>query len=343
LWTKLVESASSIVVPIFRKYLEDHLSGEMPGIDLLTFVQDPEFCSAWVHKLVEPGFAAELVRRFDSQPQFCEAVSYIYERTRPTLRCMSNRFLHDKASDQLMTFSDLAHADLPNLKVFSNSIDACIQLEDTERLERVLYALAPVAWSVPETLEEPCMPEYGAKWARAWVREQSVRDIVNDLITEKTYLPVELEPGSVGEWYSACNVIHGDRLWEWMVSRQENGYTDLFHITHGANSELEDPLASCFSPETTIATETGPMPICSVVPGTRILTEAPSTYGVASNEAVVRETRTAAQHNTEKVLLLYAFNGEKPFVTAGHIFFTTSGAKALDPKIAHEENPGISV
>lgn len=40
---------------------------------------------------------------------------------------------------------------------------------------------------------------------------------------------------------------------------------------------------------------------------------------------------------------LYGFNDEKPFFTAGHVFFTKAGPKAVSPDTAHQENPGIRV
>ena len=42
-------------------------------------------------------------------------------------------------------------------------------------------------------------------------------------------------------------------------------------------------------------------------------------------------------------MALYGFNGEQPFVTAGHVFFTTAGPRAIDPSIASMENPGVVV
>ncbi|KAE8130796.1 hypothetical protein BDV38DRAFT_266253 [Aspergillus pseudotamarii] len=40
---------------------------------------------------------------------------------------------------------------------------------------------------------------------------------------------------------------------------------------------------------------------------------------------------------------VFGFNGQKPFVTGGHIFFTTAGPKAISPAVAREENPQVMV
>lgn len=39
----------------------------------------------------------------------------------------------------------------------------------------------------------------------------------------------------------------------------------------------------------------------------------------------------------------YIVDDEEPFFTAGHVFFTTSGPKAVDPELAMMENPWANV
>ncbi len=127
-----------------------------------------------------------------------------------------------------------------------------------------------------------------------------------------------------------------------MLHKSKSGYSDIFHAAGPENSEIEDPLASCFSPDTMIFTDHGPVEISMIGTGTRVLTKPPLQYGITSQEIVIRETVTG-KRNIERALLLYGFNGERPFVTAGHIFFTSTGPKALDPRTAQAENPGIHV
>lgn len=92
---------------------------------------------------------------------------------------------------------------------------------------------------------------------------------------------------------------------------------------------------SCFVAGTQVATETGSIAIERISEGTRILTGVgPNTYGVASDEDVVVPFQTA---------LLCGINGSKPFFTAGHVFHTASGLKAVNPNAARLENPWLEV
>lgn len=63
--------------------------------------------------------------------------------------------------------------------------------------------------------------------------------------------------------------------------------------------------------------------------------------GTLSDEKVYNRTSAAGELSPK--LMLYGFNDEQPFVTAGHIFFTTAGPKAIDPSIAQAENPSVVV
>lgn len=95
------------------------------------------------------------------------------------------------------------------------------------------------------------------------------------------------------------------------------------------------PPKSCFVAGTQVATESGSIAIERITEGTQILTRVgPNTYGVASDEDVVVPLQTT---------LLCGINGDKPFFTAGHVFHTTSGLKAVDPNAAKLDNPWLEV
>lgn len=64
--------------------------------------------------------------------------------------------------------------------------------------------------------------------------------------------------------------------------------------------------------------------------------------GVVSDEKVYQPTFNG-EHPSAPKATVYGFNGEQPFVTAGHVLFTTTGPKAIDPSIARIENPSIVV
>ena len=41
--------------------------------------------------------------------------------------------------------------------------------------------------------------------------------------------------------------------------------------------------------------------------------------------------------------LIFSADDEKPFFTAGHVFFTTTGLRALNPTLAMKENPWADI
>lgn len=62
---------------------------------------------------------------------------------------------------------------------------------------------------------------------------------------------------------------------------------------------------------------------------------------MVSNERVIWPT--ALKTHPAFKTGLYGFNNEEPFFTAGHVFFTKAGPKAIKPQIAMSENPDIRV
>ena len=98
---------------------------------------------------------------------------------------------------------------------------------------------------------------------------------------------------------------------------------------------------SCFAPGTKIMTRSRhSVKIEHLKEGTEILTQGGSDpqYGICSDEEVVHPTSGSAGSGHGK-MALWGFNEHKPFFTAGHVFHTTTGPRAVDPTIAKEENP----
>jgi hypothetical protein len=255
---------------------------------------------------------------------------------------MSDRFFHDESAGKIIVFSDIARGSLPAVDPFLRVVEECKHLHNPGALQRFISKACPVEWSDPCLLKGPSFPTLGKIWAYRWSADEIAKEPVKALIDETTYSTLPFVPGATGEWYTACDVIHGDRLWQWIL-KQQNTHSDLFHVHQPENHELVDPLASCFAPDTMVETDHGPVPIAAIEGGTRVLTRPPKDYGMVSYERVMRDSTIRRHQNVEQVLLLYGFNGETPFVTSGHVFFTTTGTKALDPKIAQAENLGIHV
>ncbi|PNS17319.1 hypothetical protein CAC42_7002 [Sphaceloma murrayae] len=91
---------------------------------------------------------------------------------------------------------------------------------------------------------------------------------------------------------------------------------------------------SCFIPGTLVQTASGSVEIEKLSEGTRVLTRAAHLqWGHCSDEVV----KTAAPAD------VFGFNDEPAFFTAGHVFHTTTGLRAVNPGIARSENPWIEV
>lgn len=102
---------------------------------------------------------------------------------------------------------------------------------------------------------------------------------------------------------------------------------------------------SCFAPGTEVMTRSRhSIKIEYLKEGTEILTQGGSDpqYGICSDEEVIHPTSGPAGTGHGK-MALWGFNEHKPFFTAGHVFHTTTGPRAVDPTIAKEENPWVEV
>ncbi|OPB46053.1 hypothetical protein A0O28_0061730 [Trichoderma guizhouense] len=88
---------------------------------------------------------------------------------------------------------------------------------------------------------------------------------------------------------------------------------------------------SCFVPGTQITTRSGNCSIELLAENDIVLTRGSSNeWGIVSDEKVVTPIENP---------VLYGFNGGETFFTAGHVFHTTTGLRAIDPSRATRENP----
>lgn len=94
--------------------------------------------------------------------------------------------------------------------------------------------------------------------------------------------------------------------------------------------------AGCFIEGAMVWTSQGEIPIDELQENDRILTRANSRqFGVKSDEIVANPTGGRA--------IFWGFNDDKVFFTAGHVFHTTTGHRAIDPLAAKRENPWLEV
>ncbi|KAI1050275.1 hypothetical protein LB506_001923 [Fusarium annulatum] len=92
---------------------------------------------------------------------------------------------------------------------------------------------------------------------------------------------------------------------------------------------------TCFIAGTKIITKSGNKPIEGLEENDWVLTNgANDEWGLVSDERVVIPVDSP---------IIYGFNNEAPFFTAGHVFHTTTGLRALDAELAIKENPWAEV
>lgn len=161
--------------------------------------------------------------------------------------------------------------------------------------------------------------------------------------------------GYCTEWGAPCTTINfpytithtrfGDSLSSWISKERSQG--TLCFSGDPPNSDQRTKTTSdrvggsygCFAPGTLVLTESGSKPIELLRENDRVLTRSPEcSTGVCSDETVAISTRSSGDS-----VLLYGFNGDEPFFTAEHVFYTSTGLRALNPVLAMKENPWLVV
>ena len=150
---------------------------------------------------------------------------------------------------------------------------------------------------------------------------------------------------------TATTIVHGPDLESWCAAHNSADYmnssapplkntvTTLNPLTvwmpglmPNQYDGVPPPGLTCFIAGTQVRTESGSLPIELLKEGDRICTRVePKQWGLRSCELVKSPAPS----------LIYGFNGDPAFFTAGHVFHTTTGLRALRPDIAYAENPWI--
>ncbi|KAL9099451.1 MAG: hypothetical protein Q9163_005053, partial [Psora crenata] len=119
------------------------------------------------------------------------------------------------------------------------------------------------------------------------------------------------------------------------------------------NQEYVDN-GSCFRPGTQITLNNGTTAIENVKEWDRVLTLAePEQYGIVSDETVTHNievpligfSKTAYAFKSCETIVLTSLgtDSETPFATPAHVFYTTTGLRAVDPDAAMRENPWAKI
>ncbi|KAJ4208239.1 hypothetical protein NW759_013674 [Fusarium solani] len=146
-------------------------------------------------------------------------------------------------------------------------------------------------------------------------------------------------PGSTGSNMTIIHfATHGKDLADWYKNHQDepymNGGVNLNNTTE-TGAESGNQAMGCFIAGTKVETSSGSKAIEELSEGDQVLTR--------SGEAQQWGTRSDEVVENPSPDTLYGFNGESPFFTAGHPFFTTTGLRSVDPHTARKENPWLEV
>lgn len=141
---------------------------------------------------------------------------------------------------------------------------------------------------------------------------------------------------------------YGDKLAEWMSSNKSSAYLKGNVPSHDARTKKTGDTSagtgggggcSCFVPGTLVYTKTGSVPIEKLSEGDYVLTNSGTKeYGIVSDERVRISTGSREARTT-----VYGFNDGEAFFTANHVFYTTTGLRAINPYEAMKENPWLNV
>ena len=138
--------------------------------------------------------------------------------------------------------------------------------------------------------------------------------------------------------------VHRTQTWgrvvrDWLQVNVNQGFVNsqnfgsIHNFAHSfARVDPPDTHSSCFAPGTRVLTDLGDMPIENLREHSRVVTRLSNgliEWGSCSDEKV--------RMPSPKVL--YGFNDDAAFFTAGHVFFTTTGLRAVSPELATAENP----
>lgn len=337
----MAQNAKILATAVYQCSLDDVLQAHN-CLSVQQMMQSPDFCRAFVENALSEDFIndALIYRVLNDNPYYTEAIAYLYERFRsvllqaPDIQPLS---VSTSGGLQSASVSSICSNTLTQVNLFSATVSSSQALSDPTKRQQFLSWSTPIEWTDEPLLQGPQFARVGNLWLQTWSSDPYANELVSSLVNEQVTRPV---PKSISVW-----IYYGPRIYDWIVSQSQTGYGELFqNVGPVGPRALSSRSGSCFATGTLITTEHGDVHVEDLRPYTRVLVRAPELYGMTSEEIVVHPT-SHSDHagGTPTHTLLYGFNGGKPFVTAGHIFLTVMGPKAIDPEIATQENPHIYV
>ncbi|KAM0340569.1 hypothetical protein ACHAPU_010406 [Fusarium lateritium] len=343
----LVKNAQALVIPMYRDFLEAHLEVATGNTwDLVALLGDSDFCESFAIKVFNPIFINNyLYTKVSGALQYIQAIRYLFERARVCLqKSQSDTPIPIPSCYATVppTLSNIANSSLRQNAIFiAIAQDNANVQANTAHFPLFLNAVTPFTWNGQDPLVTPNFPEIGALWSTLWISDGYATDVASTLINQSS---------DITAGYSRIgNVMleYGKDLWNWMKEQESlSTYESIFAVPKEYNNEcfvsgIGD--FGCFSTGTLVETATGSSEIQNLQTGAKILTKARNEFAILSDERVIQDVTPQSAGRFERHQGLYGFNGEKPFVTAGHIFFTTAGPKAIEPDVALMENPYVDV
>ncbi|KAJ5273606.1 hypothetical protein N7478_008731 [Penicillium angulare] len=326
---KMQAGASSLAHVLYRDYLESVFhSSTNSHLDLSSLEKDSDFCVAFATRVLDPDFINRILiwTYINESKIFAEAIAFIYERVRKTLA---------KSHPELSSRSAKSHWE-PHAKKNSD-------LKNIQQVDEFLTTSLPIKWSDEKSLQGPSFPAMGDQLIEIWFVSPKWQGLVSSAISEMRSTPDWVRQGSGGHFPVTVpgSDIYAERLLDW-VKNQSSKYGEYFS-SWVPDTIVQHPATwlTCFVSGTKVSTARGNVPIEDLEPDECVLTKAPAEYGLLSDEKPYESTMHGGEHMSK--LPLFGFNDEEPFFTAGHIFFTMAGPKAIAPSVAREENPSVAV
>jgi hypothetical protein len=368
-------TAGIVVQAMYRNHLESYIrTAGGTSINFLELFKDMDFCKLFVERVLDPDFINnQLIGLYcGGSHTFVESIAYLYERMRPMFVTTKHATVsHFSINDKQVPVIDVGmKSAADHWEPFASANPKLLALPLSTGLNAFLALSLPIQWpDIPENwapdeeLHGISFVTLGRTFNTTWVTDGDWATLIGPHINAES---PTFARANASRWYPAywyrSGAIYGVDMINWLNGKANTEqYSDIFNIgTPRTDGDGRDPLTrqdppSFLAPRTMVRTDNDDVPIESLGTHSRVLTRAQAAHGTASDHSLfgyfklthseglasnlpVMVTTTVDARGTAPVLL-YGMNDQTPFFTAGQIFFTKAGPKAIQPDIARKENP----